>query len=172
MFRPSNAQCPVIILNCRMSQLTIGVEAPDFVLRTVDGHPRRLSEALKKGPVVLVFYKSDCSTCQFTFPFIQKIYANLGAKAPWTLWAVSEDEVQETRDFAKEYGLTFEILIDEHPYPVSSAYGLHNVPAIFVVQPYVTISLSDFGFTKRSLNEVAGFPLLTPDDGLPASRPG
>ena len=155
-----------------MSQLTIGVEAPDFELTTVDGQARRLSEALAGGPVVLVFYKASCSTCQFTFPFIQKIYAKVGAGAPWTLWAISEDDVQETREFAKEYGLTFEILIDEHPYAVSSAYGLQNVPAIFIVQPDGTISLSDFGFTKHSLNEIAGFPFFTPDDGLPASRPG
>src|SRR2546421_1919466 len=155
-----------------MSQLTIGVEAPDFELQTVEGQPRRLSEALKKGPVVLVFYKSSCSTCQFTFPFIQKIYAKVGATAPWTLWAISQDDVQETRDFAKEYGLTFELLIDDYPYAVSSAYGLHNVPAIFIVQSDGRISLSEFGFTKASLNEVAGFPFFTPDDGVPATRPG
>ena len=80
--------------------------------------------------------------------------------------------MQETQDFAKEYGLTFEILIDEHPYHVSSAYGLHNVPAIFIVQPDGRISLSEFGFTKASLNEVAGFPFFSPDDGVPATRPG
>ena len=68
--------------------------------------------------------------------------------------------------------LTFEVLIDEHPYPVSAAYGLNNVPAIFVVQPDGTISLSEFGFTKHSLNEIAGFSFFTPDDGLPSSRPG
>ena len=155
-----------------MSQLAIGVEAPDFELNTVDGHPRRLSEALKRGPVVLIFYKASCSTCQFTFPFIQRIYSKVGTTAAWTLWAVSQDDIQETSAFMKEYGLTFEVLIDEHPYPVSAAYGLHNVPAIFVVQPDGTISLSEFGFTKHSLNEIAGFPFFTPDDGLPSSRPG
>src|SRR5207245_761277 len=121
---------------------------------------------------VLVFYKAGCSTCQFTFPFIQRIYSKVGAAAPWTVWAISEADVQETAAFVKEYGLTFEVLIDEHPYPVSAAFGLHNVPAMFVVQPEGTISLSEFGFTKHSLNEIAGFPFFTPDDGLPASRPG
>ena len=155
-----------------MSQLAIGVEAPDFELNTVGGYQRRLSEALKRGPVVLVFYKASCSTCQFTFPFIQRIYSNVATTAPWLLWAISQDDIQETSAFMKEYGLTFEVLIDEHPYPVSAAYGLNNVPAIFVVQPDGTISLSEFGFTKHSLNEPAGFSFFTPDDGLPSSRPG
>ena len=155
-----------------MSQLAIGVEAPDFELKTADGQTRRLSEAIEHGPVVLVFYKAACSTCQFTFPFIQQIYSKVGKTAPWTLWAISEDEAKETADFAKQFGLTFDLLIDDHPYAVSAAYGLHNVPAIFIVQRDGTISLSDFGFTKDSLNLIAGFPFFTPNDGLPPSRPG
>jgi peroxiredoxin len=155
-----------------MNQLPIGVPAPDFELSTPDGHVRRLSEALRQGPAVLVFYKGSCPTSQFTLPFIQKIHATAGDGAPWTLWAISEDEPEETIAFAREYGLTFEFLIDEHPYPVSAAYGLHNVPAIFVIQADGSVSLSDFGFSKETLNRIAGFPLFTPNDGLPETRPG
>src|SRR5438309_6718389 len=124
-----------------MSQLAIGVEAPDFELKTADGQTRHLSEALERGPVVLVFYKAACSTCQFTFPFIQQIYSKVAKRAPWTLWAISEDEAGETLEFARQHGLTFDLLIDDHPYAVSAAYGLHNVPAIFIVQKDGTISL-------------------------------
>jgi peroxiredoxin len=155
-----------------MSQLAVGLEAPDFELKTADGRIRRLSEELARSPVVLVFYKASCSTCQFAFPFIQQIYSKVGKVAPWTLWAISEDDPDETLDFALQHGLTFELLIDEHPYAVSASYGLHNVPAIFVVQKNGTISLSDFGFTKDTLNQIAGFPFFTPEDGLPSARPG
>jgi peroxiredoxin len=155
-----------------MSQLLIGIEAPDFELKTAEGRMRRLSEELAHRPVVLVFYKAACSTCQFTFPFIQQIYSKVGNTAPWTLWAISQDDPEETVDFAREYGLTFELLIDEHPYAVSAAYGLQNVPAIFLIQKDGTISLSDFGFSKNTLNQIAGFSFFTPDDGLPSSRPG
>jgi peroxiredoxin len=155
-----------------MSQLAIGAQAPDFELKTADGQTRRLSEELVRGPVVLVFYKAACPTSQFTLPFVQKIYSQLGTVAPWTLWAISEDDAGETSEFARQHGLTFELLIDEHPYAISAAYGLHNVPAIFLVQPDGTITLSDFGFSKESLNRIAGFAFFTPDDGLPSSRPG
>jgi peroxiredoxin len=155
-----------------MSQLAIGAHAPDFELKTADGQPRRLSEALQHGPVVLVFYKESCGTCQFTFPFIQQIYSRLGSRAPWTLWGISEDDFDETRAFAQQNGITFDLLIDEYPYPVSAAYGLHNVPALFIVQKNGTVSLSDFGFSKDALNRIAGFAFFTPDDGLPATRPG
>ncbi len=155
-----------------MSQLAIAAYAPDLQLRTADDQPRRLSEALQQGPVVLVFYKASCGTCQFTFPFIQQIYSKLGRAVPWTLWGISQDDIDETRAFARQFGITFDLLIDEYPYPVSAAYGLHNVPAIFMVQRDGTVSLSDYGFSKATLNQVAGFAFFTPDDGLPAQRPG
>ena len=155
-----------------MSQVPIGTSAPLFELKTPDGRSLRLSEAFQRGTVVLVFYKASCPTCQFTFPFIQKIYSTFASSAGWTLWGISQDDVDETMDFARQHGITFELLIDEYPYAVSSAYGLHNVPAIFMVERGGTITLSEFGFSKSALNRVAGFPFFTPNDGLPATRPG
>jgi peroxiredoxin len=155
-----------------MSQLAIGIHAPDFELNTADGRPGRLSQALQKGPVVLVFYKGECPTCQFTFPFIQQIYSKMGPSAPWTLWGISEDDPEETRAFARQHGITFDLLIDDYPYAVSAAYGLQSVPAIFIVQRDGTINLSEFGFSKSALNQIAGFEFFTPGDGLPEARPG
>ena len=155
-----------------MSQLSVGSKAPDFELNDVDGRSHRLSQALAHGPVALVFYKASCPTCQFTFPYIQKIFDRVGLREGFTLWAVSEDDADETKDFIQRHGLTFYVLIDEYPYPVSAAYGLEFVPGIFLIQPDGKITVSDFGFTKAGLNQIAGFDFFTPNDGLPATRPG
>ena len=155
-----------------MSQISIGKGAPDFELKDFNGQTHRLSEALARGPVALIFYKGECPTCQFTFPYVQRIFARVGRNSGWTLWGISEDDSDETRQFAKQYGITFDLLIDEYPYPVSAAYGLQFVPAIFLIQSDGKISVSDYGFTKAGLNQMAGFEFFTPNDGLPASRPG
>ena len=155
-----------------MSQLPIGAQAPDFQLIDLKGQRRRLSEALTHGPVALIFYKSACPTCQFTFPYVQKVFSRVGNTAGLTFWGVSEDDVHETQAFAKQHGVTFDMLVDEHPYEVSAAYGLNFVPAIFLIQPDGKIVLSEFGFTKAGLNRIAGFELFTSGDGLPATRPG
>ena len=155
-----------------MGQISIGGRAPDFELPDLQGGSHRLSDALLRGPVALVFYKASCPTCQFTFPYIQKIFSQVGQTAGWTLWGISEDDVEETREFAEQHGITFDLLIDEHPYLVSAAYGLQFVPAMFLIQPDGTISLSEYGFDKAGLNHVAGFELFTANDGLPATRPG
>ena len=155
-----------------MSQLSIGVQAPDFELPDTNGRPHRLAERLTHGPVALVFYKSACPTCQFTFPYLQKIFSERGKSPGWTLWAVSEDDPEQTRQFMQDHGITFDLLLDEYPYAVSAAYGLEFVPALFVIQPDGKISTSEYGFTKAGLNQIAGFEFFTPGDGLPATRPG
>ncbi len=163
-----------------MKPLSTGVQAPDFELRDIHGNSHSLGREIANGTAILVFYKADCPTSQLTLPYIQKIFAATGETDGCTLWAISQDELNETREFAAGFGFTF--LMDEHPYPVSSAYGLTNVPSIFIVEAGGLISLSDFGFSKATLDEVsrrmakcAGRPpvqLFRPDDGLPATRPG
>src|SRR5215470_16274167 len=118
-----------------MSQLSVGSKAPDFELNDVHGRSYRLSEALALGPVALIFYKTSCPTCQFTFPYIQKIFERAGKARGWTLWGISEDDEDETREFVKQQGLTFKVLIDEYPYPVSAAFGIEFVPGIFLIRP-------------------------------------
>jgi peroxiredoxin len=155
-----------------MSQLPIGAKAPDFELKDVHGHSYRLSTALTQGPLVLVFYKGSCPTCQFTFPHVQRIFGGAGKDWGAHIWAISQDEADETRQFAARFGIGFNIIIDEYPYEVSSAYGIHSVPSVFIIERDGKVSLSEFGFTKSSLNRIAGFEMFTPNDSFPASRPG
>src|SRR6266446_4921328 len=91
-----------IILNRQMKQLSIETPAPDFQLKDTKGQTHRLADALARGPVALVFYKGECPTCQFTFPYIQKMFSKVGATAGWTLWGISEDDAEETWRFAKQ----------------------------------------------------------------------
>src|SRR5262245_30792971 len=161
-----------IILGGQMSQISIGMRAPGFELKDFNGKIHRVSEGLDRVLVALIFYKGKCPTCQFTFPHVQRIFSRAGQTAGWTLWGISEDDSDETRRFAKQYGITFDLLIDEYPYPVSAAYGLEFVPATFLIQSDRKIIVSEYGFTKAGLNRLAGFEFFTPNDGLPATRPG
>jgi len=154
-----------------VKQLPVGVKAPDFELETLDGRRFRLAEKLAGGPLVLAFFKSSCPTSQLAFPFLQKIHSEGPGRLRMT--GVSQDEPDETREFVERYGITFDTLIDPHPYETSRAYGLEFVPAIFSVGPDGLIRLSDFGFSKVTLSELAApLQLFRADDGLPATRPG
>jgi peroxiredoxin len=155
-----------------MRQLAAGAQAPDFELSDMNGVVHRLRAALSQSPVVLVFFKESCPTCQFTFPHIQRILAAAGNDWHAQLWAVSQDDLEDTHRFARQYGITFDMLIDQYPYDVSNAYGIVSVPTMFIIEQDGKIRMSDNGFSKASLNQIAGHEVFSPNDGLPASRPG
>jgi peroxiredoxin len=155
-----------------MSHLAARVQAPDFELKDMNGVVHRFRTALSHDRVVLVFFKVSCPTCQFTVPHLQRIFANPDNVWEGQLWAISQDDPEDTRRFARQYGITFDMLIDEYPYDVSNAYGIVSVPTLFVVERDGKITMSDSGFSKASLNQIAGYELFTPNDGLPAARPG
>ena len=137
-----------------MAALTAGTSAPDFKLQTMDGKPFWLRDALTSGPVVAAFFKISCPVCQYTFPFLERIYKAHGGKKV-TIIGVSQNEKKDTAAFAKEYGVTFPILLDDtKTYPVSNAYGLTNVPSIFWIGQDGEIEISSVGWDKKEIEEI------------------
>jgi peroxiredoxin len=67
-----------------MSRIHAGDAAPEFSLPDTQGKKHSLKDLLKKGPVIAAFFKMSCPTCQFTFPFLQRIHDAYGsAGAHW-----------------------------------------------------------------------------------------
>jgi peroxiredoxin len=138
-----------------MAALTTGTKAPDFSLPASNGSKFSLRESLARGPVVLAFFKVSCPTCQYTFPFLERLHKAYGSKNV-TLVGVSQNESKDTAAFAREYGITFPILLDDtHKYPVSNAYGLTNVPTIFWIAQDGEIEISSVGWIKNDFADVS-----------------
>ena len=55
-----------------MPALSAGKTAPDFRLKSRDNKEFSLADALTRGPVLLVFFKVSCPTCQYAFPFYER----------------------------------------------------------------------------------------------------
>src|SRR5258708_10238307 len=98
-----------------MSKIVPGSVAPGFSLKSIDGKEFALASALQRGPVVLAFFKVSCPVCKFTFPFLERVSKRHGGDVSFV--AVSQDNVSASRDFAREFAVTFPILIDEPGYP-------------------------------------------------------
>lgn len=137
-----------------MVTLSAGVRAPDFTLPTVDSGQVSLHQLLKKGPVVLVFFKVGCPTSQYAFPFFERIYqANRDAGASFL--GVSQDNAKHTQTFLKQYGVTFPIALDDpSSYTVSNAYGLTNVPTLFYIEPNGEIAISSISWSRADVEAV------------------
>jgi peroxiredoxin len=131
-----------------MSALTVGSKAPEFELKALDGKRFLLREELTKGPVVLAFFKVSCPTCQYAFPFLERLERAYGHKGVQIV-GVSQNDPKQTAAFIKEFGVTFPVLLDETDhYPVSNAYGLTNVPSIFWIAQDGSIEVSSVAWVK------------------------
>ena len=89
-----------------------GDRAPDFTLPDGDGEPRRLSELLRSGPVVLFFYPAamtpGCTAETCHFRDLASEFAEIGAQPV----GVSPDPVDRQHRFAEAHGIGFPLLSD------------------------------------------------------------
>jgi peroxiredoxin len=161
-----------------------GGKAPAFSLSSTDGQKRSLAEALARGPVLAAFFKVSCPTCQYTFPFIERLHRQLGAAGAKQaqIWGIVQDNASLGERFAKEYGVTFPVLVDDEPYETSLAYGLYYVPTLFLIAPDGRVGFTCDGFSKADLAALhkqlakhfaVKLPaLFRPSDGVPEYKPG
>jgi peroxiredoxin len=134
--------------------LAAGKTAPLFTLNGSDGKRYSLAEALNKGPVLLAFFKVSCPVCQFTFPYVERLFERYGG-GPLTIWGISQDDARDTNEFRQEFEITFPALIDTDRYEVSNDYRISNVPTLFLIDPSGKIALSETGFSKPDIENIA-----------------
>jgi peroxiredoxin len=138
-----------------MAALTVGAKAPDFELRAMDGKRFILRDELAHGPLVLAFFKVACPTCQYAFPFLQRLEQAYGHKGVRII-GVSQNDPRDTANFTKEFGVSFPVLLDDtKTYPVSNAYGLTNVPTVFWVGTDGKIEVSSVGWVKADFEAIS-----------------
>ncbi len=151
-----------------MSALEPGKIAPEFALPSVNGETISLQAALKRGPVIAAFFKVSCPTCQYTFPYLERIHkAYAGEKV--TVFGVAQNERADTAAFAKKFGITFPLCLDDtDSYPVSNQYGLTNVPTIFFISPSGKIEITSVGWLRVDIDDISN--RLASASGIPLAK--
>lgn len=95
-----------------MSVMDVGDTVDDFELPDQQGAPRRLSDLLSGGPVVLFFYPAamsrGCTAEACHFRDLSAEFAAAGAQ----LVGISADPVERQRAFADHNGFGFPLLSD------------------------------------------------------------
>jgi peroxiredoxin len=138
-----------------MPALKAGVPAPKFKLPDLETGQFSLEEVLTHGPILLVFFKISCPTCQFTLPYLERLYRGLTGKTAPAIVGISQNNQKDTTAFLRQFGVTFPVLLDDPKlYPVSNAYGITNVPTLFYIGQDGTIEISSVGWSRKDLEEI------------------
>jgi len=165
-----------------MPALIAGTKAPEISLPTTKGGNFSLTSALEAGPVVLAFFKVSCPVCQMAFPFFERLHQAYRGKNVSVI-GISQDSAQDTATFARQFGITFPLALDNtKTYPASNAYGLTNVPTLFLVSPEGEIEVSSVSWSRDELEDVSRrlaaasgsnvASVVRPEDDVPAFKPG
>jgi thiol-disulfide isomerase/thioredoxin len=110
-----------------------GFAAPDFTLKTPDGEEYTLSE-LKGSAVLVNLWATWCPPCRAEMPAIEKIYQEYKDQG-FIVLAVNmtyQDDPFAVVPFAKEFNLTFPILLEETG-DVAAAYQLRSLPSSYFI---------------------------------------
>lgn len=105
--------------------------APDFVLQTLTGQPKRLSNY--RGKVVLVnLWATWCPPCVAELPILDQIAQDYADKGLVVLGIAGDEDTQEVRDFLAKSPVKFEVLLDPDG-AIGTQYGITGYPETFFV---------------------------------------
>ena len=108
--------------------IQVGMQAPDFTLRTLTGESFNLYEQ-RGTPVFLNFWATWCSPCLVEMPDIQKLQDTMGASIQIVGIGVRDTRIRELH-FTATYGFTWTFVLDSTG-DVSGTYGVTGIPTSY-----------------------------------------
>jgi peroxiredoxin Q/BCP len=100
----------------------VGSPAPDFSTYTERGQEVRLRDALRKGPLVLIFYPGDGTPgCTKQLCAVRDDFAKFES-AGITVYGVNNADAESHWRFIAQHKLETRLLVD-HDFALSKAYG-------------------------------------------------
>ena len=155
--------------------VNVGKRAPDFTaVNLATGDSVRLRTEYADQVTLVNIWATWCIPCRTEMPAMERLYQLYGPKG-FRIAAVSIDEgdVEDVRAFAKEYGITFDVLHDATG-EIQRSYQTTGVPESFlldrngVIVKRVYVHEWDTPANQRVIAELMGLP--APDAPAAASE--
>ena len=123
--------CTAGIGNNFVAAQSLGVRAPDFVLKSFAGENLRLSEY--RGEVVMLsFWASWCSDCREQLTEINDIHGAYAQTGLRSLTVSMDTNRRDTNEMIAELGMGFPVLHDEGR-EVSRLYDIESLPLVVLI---------------------------------------
>ena len=119
---------------------------------------------------VLVFFETDCPTCQLALPYLSALSADSAQ-----VIGLSQDDEASTREFVRQLKIAYPVELDRE-LKITRAYNPESVPAFYLLDEGGRVQSKLVGFDKEGLNDLAKAlghaPIASSDDGAPPFKPG
>lgn len=134
---------------------SVGNLAPDFTLSSTNGETVTLSDYRGKR-IMVNFWGTWCPPCRAEMPDMEKFYQENDVEILAVNLTPTESNVSDVTEFIDEFGLSFQVLLDEE-LAVSSRYGIQPVPTSFMVDSkgiiqYVALGAVNYEQMVEALN--------------------
>ena len=160
-----------------MALLEPGERFPAVTIRDEKGE----IAPLPSGRTLYGFFKTTCPTCEFAWPYLDRIW-KIADGGGLSVLGVSQDDPETTARFYEDMGVGLPTLYDPEPWKASERIGLESVPSFLLVGPDRILEDSAVGFQRHKMEEFAGLAarlarrpapaLFLPGENTPAIRPG
>lgn len=126
--------------------LTVGSDAPDFELESLEGGSVRLSE-FRGRPVLLVFGATWCPPCRAEAPLIQDAHEEYPELV--VLLVDMDESADVVQGYVDEMGLTHLVLLDTTS-AATHKYHVNAIPASFFIDAAGVIRALEVGQLSRA----------------------
>lgn len=157
-----NGHRPLSDSKIERNGLPAGTPAPDFRLPRTDGGELSLSD-LRGKKVLLVFSDPHCGPCDALIPDLEKAHRENGEVQ---VLMVSRGEIGENRKKAKQYKLTFPIVLQKK-WEISKLYAMFATPVGYLIDEEGVIaadvavgSEAILGLLSGAITEKEAAPML------------
>jgi peroxiredoxin len=124
----------------------VGKDAPDFVLKSMDGRNLRMSEY--RGQVVLVnFWARWAGDSRQEMPALDRINTTYGRAGLVVLGISIDEDLARAREFAGAMKVSYPILFDTGP-DIGRDYQLQKMPMTILVDRAGIVRYSNVGFKR------------------------
>jgi peroxiredoxin len=128
--------------------------APGFTLQSLDNGIVNLND-FRGRPVMLTFWRINCSACQFQAPFIQALYDKWSIDSLVVLTINVGDRQGDVEYYMAGREITYPVLLDSEK-QVAQSYGLIGVPTTFFIDGEGILKAYQIGaFTDETSMESA-----------------
>ena len=121
----------------------IGRPAPNFKVDELNGGKQFSLNEFKGIPIVLNFWASWCAECQTEAFILEDFYQKYGVdkKQLVMIGIAIQDSPKKARTFARHFGKTYLLGLDDEAGNIALDYGIYGVPETFLINSQGNVEL-------------------------------